>query len=112
MDVRVKCNGLVLVKSDSVLTLDNQPISIILDGKYIINFIFNDDPNHSGNDVDINADDSGIAFTLNNFNNPLGSAIAKPIEFAKFNNKPIYISFGVYAIATSKFLHYNIYIAE
>ncbi len=112
MDIRVKNNGLILVKSDSVLSLDNQPISIILDGKYTIVFSFKDDPNNSGNTVDINPNDSGVEFVLNNFNNPIGTAIAKPIEFAKINNKPISISFGVYAIATSKFLHYNIYLGE
>lgn len=108
MDIKVKNGNLALVNSGSLL-IDGQPVTITMDGEYTIKFSFVEDSVNTEQKVGLETSDNGIEFILKNFNNPIGSAIAKPIEFAKKNGKPIYISFCVYAIGPSKLLHYNLF---
>ena len=108
MDIKEKIGSLNVIQTGSLMTSD-ELLAITMDNEYTISFSFCEDSTVKEQKIDIGTEQNGIVFKLYNFNNPLGSAIAKPIEFAKKNGKPIYISFCVYSIGTAKLLHYNLF---
>ena len=113
MDIKAKVGDLTLVKSDSLLINDNQKVSIVLDDEYTLEFSFVDDPNKNEQGIDLGPEKKGgLEFILQNFNKPLGTAIAKPFEFAKKNGQPLYIALCVYAIGPSKLFHYNLFVKK
>ena len=97
MDIKIKNGNLSLISSESLL-IDGQPLTITMDNDYTIKFSFVDDSTNTEQKVDVETNNSGVEFVLKNFNNPLGTGIAKPVEFAKKSGKAIYISFCVYGI--------------
>lgn len=107
MEIEVKQGNLTIIRSGSVLVY-NDVTTLILEGNYIINFKYEDGAADDPQKFDIKPNDNGIDIVLQNFNNPIGSATAKPIPIAKQGDKIIYIAFAVYRIGTAKMLHYNI----
>lgn len=109
MNIKLKYGELTLIKSDSVIIHDNQPINIIIDDGYTVVVSAQDDSSTTEQNINITPNDRGVKIDLINFNNPLGTATSKPIEFAKQNGNAISISICLYTIGTAKIIHYNIY---
>lgn len=108
MEIKEKIGGLVLTHSGSMIT-NGDPLTIIMDNEYTIIFSFAEDSASKEQRIDLKTNNNSITFMLYNFDNPLGSAITKPIEFARKNGKSIYISFCVYSIGSAKLFHYNLF---
>lgn len=110
MNFKIKCGDLILVRSDTVFSANKDPIAITIEDEYTLKFTFLDDTTNPEQDIDVNTQNEGVELILKNFNNPLGTSISKPIEFAKLNGRSIYIAFAVYAVSSTKVLHFNIYV--
>lgn len=109
MKVEVKNGELVLVRSDSILVYENEPVELTFDEQYTLTFRFSEDSTLKDNEINFEPLDVGVEFRLINFQNPLGTAIGKPIAFATADEKQVYLSFAVYSVGKAKILHYNIY---
>lgn len=112
MNIKLKYGELTLIKSDSVIVHDNQPIKIMIDDEYTVLVTCADDASIPEQKIGILPNEKGIEISLVNFNNALGTATGKPIEFAKQNGNVICISLCVYVIGTAKIIHYNIYVKQ
>lgn len=111
MNVDIKQGELTVINSGSVLVYDEKT-TIILDGNYEINFSYEDGTADDPQTFNITPNDKGVDIVLKNFNNPLGTASAKPIPIAKQGDNIIHIAFAVYKIGSTKILHYNISIGK
>ena len=112
MNVSTHQGDLRIVHSETVFVYDNNPTTIVLDGNYTITLNYEDGNAESEQELSVNPSDAGVAIKLRNFTNPLGSATAKPIAFAKQHNKTLYLSFSVHSIGTTQMVHYTIYMGE
>ena len=109
MKVEAKSGELMLVRSDSILVYEDKPVQLTFDEQYTLTFRFSEDSTRKDYEIDFNPLDTGVEFTLINFQNPLGTAMGKPIAFATADGKQVYLSFAVYSVGKANILHYNIY---
>ena len=112
MNVSTRQGNLLVVHSETVLVYNNEPTTIVLDGGYTITLNYEDGNAESEQELSVNPSDVGVTITLKNFTNPLGSATAKPIAFAKQHNNTLYLSFSAHSIGTTKMVHYTICMGE
>lgn len=110
MNFKIKCGDLTLVRSETVFSANKEPIAITIEDEYTLKFVFSEDATKPEQNIDVNTENDGVELILINFNNPLGTSISKPIEFAKLNGRSIYVTFAVYAVSSTKVLHFNIYV--
>ena len=113
MNVSTRQGNLLVAHSETVLVYNNEPTTIVLDGGYTITLKYEDsstsENNHGISDAPT---DAGVLITLKNFTNPLGTATASPIAFAKKNDQTLYITFSAHLIGNAKMVHYSICVGE
>lgn len=116
MNVKITTANCEVVDSGFVTSFAGEPVNIILDATtdtpFKISFVFL--KNNEIKESLFNAEAPNqreVIFRLTNFNNPLGTAVIKPIEIANNNEgKKLYISFFTYTVGDSApTLHYTIY---
>lgn len=104
----------IIITSGSVITFDNEPITIKIfdDGQQIISlqFIFQTNADVKEPAMVSTVTNDTLILTLTNFDNPIGTGSTKPINFAKYKNKTLYLHFRVNALSESdKTLYYTVY---
>lgn len=116
MNISIKTSNLDVIRSGLVSSFNNEPIEMFFDehtnSEFLIRFRFIIDKTMQQNVKVISlSNQTEIEFQLTNFNNPLGTSIVKPVEFATDDNgKKLFIIFSVYTIGeASPTLQYTLY---
>ena len=106
-----------IVSSGSVISFIGEPITLKLfdDDRQVVvlQFCFQKDVENKQQYMQTAISGDTLIFTLTNFDNPLGVGTTKPIDFAKYKGKKLYIHFRVTNLTDSdRTLHYSIYAEE
>ena len=106
-----------IVASSTAISFNNEPITIKLfdDAQQVvvIQFSFEKDSEDKDQHIKTSIADDTLIFTLINFDNPIGTGTTKPINFARYNSKTLYIHFRVTSLQDSdRTLYYSIYAEE
>ncbi len=112
MNISIAQGNLQLLVSGVIHITDNESTKITLDNQFEIVIQYVDDAEKSEHKLELKKTDQGIAITLINFNNVLGTATNKPIGIASTEEETIYITLSVTAIGTVKILSYALYLGK
>ena len=102
------------IASGSLNTFDQTPILLEISDnnkKFLkIQFEFKTDKDISETRTEVAINEDTMVFSLTNYDNPLGTGLVEPLQFAKYNSKLLYILFYVYSHSTNiKTIIYSIY---
>ena len=110
-------NNKEIIASGTAISFNDEPITIKLfdDAQQVVlmQFSFEKDTEDKNQRMQTSIADDTLIFTLVNFDNPLGTGTNKPINFASYNSKTLYIHFRVTSLQDSdRTLYYSIYAEE
>lgn len=108
-DGPIESAGKKVIRSGSVFTFGNQPVSIsVFDLTYTFTFLHDDKPQR----LEV-AQNTGKAVTFNvfNFSSPLGTGLMDPVEVGKLGGNPLFLVFLVHSLdkTKSQLLHYTFF---
>lgn len=115
MEVKITTAGYEVINSGVVTAFNNEPICIQLPNEsgtpFKLTFCFLKDQSIKNHRIKAEAPNNNeVIVKLTNFNNPLGTGTARPVNFASFDGKQLYVSFYVYVVGESvSTLYYTIY---
>ena len=93
------------IASGSLNTFDQTPILLEISDnnkKFLkIQFEFKTDKDISETKTEVAINEDTMVFSLTNYDNPLGTGLVEPLQFAKYNSKLLYILFYVYSHSTN-----------
>ena len=113
MDITIKQGNLRVVKTGTILVVNNEETVITLDNNYIIKLNYVDEPKEKKQGLFAKAIEKGLLITLKNFNNPFGAATKQPIPVAITEEDNVFLSLSVVAMPEmAKIVTYGIYLGK
>lgn len=115
--VEIRSGPADAIASGTVIAFAGNPVEIVFgppEERLRLILAFHDQQGEAEPRVEANiADQTTLALTLFNFNNPLGAGTAQPMPAGSLNGRRLYIHLRVYELRDSdKTVHYSIYLGE
>ena len=103
-----------IISTGSVISFNSEPITIKLfeETRQIValKFIFKQDSAIKGQSLSTEVVNDELQLILFNFDNPIGTGTTKPMNFAQYGKKTLYLHFRVTSLSDSdRTLYYSIY---
>ena len=110
MEITVKQGNMQVIKTGTVVVIDNKETIITFDHKYHIKLNYIDDPVDKKQGLFAETIEDGLLVKLKNFNNPFGSATNKYLPIAVTEEDNIFMTLSVIAYNEAlKVVTYGIY---
>ena len=106
-----------IIASGTAISFNSEPIVIkLFNGDQqvvVIQFSFTTDNDDKKQRMETSIADGILTFTLINSDNPFGTGTTRPINFARYDSKTLYIHFRTTSLRDSdRTLYYSIYAEE
>lgn len=79
------------------IVVNNEPIRVELSPTIVLQFEFENTTDKKQN-LNLEVVDGILVVRLQNFNNPLGTAPAEPIEIGTYQNQPLFVHFSIHTM--------------